>query len=141
MHDNPVHSESVTRLRRIWHRARACYRYANIITHHVLGFVVKTALLLYFLFCLTFLALRYAILPHIDHYKPRVEQLVSEAIGQPVAIGMLHADWDGLRPRFALEQLLIKDTYGRAALTLPHVEATVSWLSVPTGQLRLHQLE
>ena len=141
MHDNPLHTESVTRLLRIWHRVRACYRYANIVTHHVLGFLVKTALLLYFLFCLTFLALRYAILPHIDHYKPRVEQLVSEAIGQPVAIGALRADWDGLRPRFALEQLLIKDTYGRAALTLPHVEATVSWLSVPTGELRLHQLE
>jgi len=136
-----IHSEPVTRLLRIWHRARAVYRYANILTHHVLGFAAKTALLLYFLFCLTFLALRYVVLPHIDHYKPDVEHLISEAIGQPVAIGRLHADWDGLRPRVALEQLQIKDTYGRPALTLPRVEATVSWLSVATGGLRLHELE
>ena len=136
-----IHSEPVTRMLRIWHRARAVYRYANILTHHVLGFVAKTLLLLYFLFCITFIALRYVILPHIDHYKPNVEHLIADAIGQPVAIGRLHADWDGLRPRVALEQLLIKDTYGRPALTLPHVEATVSWLSVATGSLRLHELE
>ncbi len=126
---------------RLWHRARAVYRYANILTHHVLGFIAKTLIVLYFLFCLTFLALRYVILPHIDHYKPDVARLISEAIGQPVEIGRLHADWDGLRPRVALEQLQIKDTYGRAALTLPHVEATLSWLTVATGGLRLHALE
>jgi len=126
---------------RIWHRVRACYRFANIVTHHVLGFLVKTALLLYFLFCFTFLALRYLVLPHIDHYKPDVERLISDAINQPVVIGKLSADWDGLRPRIALDQLSIKDGFGRPALTLPHVQATVSWLSVPTGGLRLHQLE
>jgi uncharacterized protein (TIGR02099 family) len=126
---------------RIWHRARACYRFANILTHHLLGFLVKTALVLYFLFCLTFLALRYAVLPNIEHYKPDVERLVSDAINQPVVIGKLSADWDGLRPRIALDQLSIKDGFGRPALTLPHVQATVSWLSVPTGGLRLHELE
>jgi uncharacterized protein (TIGR02099 family) len=139
--DHHAHFESTTRITSVWRKIRALYRYANIVSYHLLGAVVKTAVVLYFLFCLLFLTLRYAVLPHIDHYKPDVERFASQAIGQPVAIGVLQADWDGLRPRLALNSVVIKDNAGRDALTLPRVDATLSWLSVVIGKLRLYQLE
>ncbi|HEY8024217.1 MAG TPA: YhdP family protein [Burkholderiaceae bacterium] len=139
--DQHSHSEATRQLILYWRKVRAVYRYANIVSYHVLGAVVKTLVVLYFLFCLLFLTLRYAVLPHIDHYKPDVERLASQAIGQPVAIGALQADWDGLRPRLALTRMVIKDSSGRDALTLPRVDATLSWLSVVMGKLRLYQLE
>jgi hypothetical protein len=57
-----------------WHRLRAAYRICNLATHHVLGFTVKLALLLYFAFTILFLTLRYAVLPNIDHYKGDIER-------------------------------------------------------------------
>ncbi len=139
--DHHPHFESTTRLILVLRKIRALYRYANIVSYHLLGAALKTLMVLYFLFCLLFLTLRYAVLPHIDHYKPDVERLASQAIGQPVAIGVLQADWDGLRPRLALTSVVIKDNAGRDALTLPRVDATLSWLSVVLGKLRLYQLE
>ncbi|MFP5393975.1 MAG: hypothetical protein ACLGI6_20940, partial [Gammaproteobacteria bacterium] len=52
-----------------WRRVKAAYRVCNLATHHVLGFTLKLALVLYFAFTLIFLLLRYAVLPNIDHYK------------------------------------------------------------------------
>jgi len=106
----------------------------------VLGFLLKTAVVAYFVFGALFLTLRYAILPNISHYKADVEQVVAHAIGQPVSIGTLQASWDGLRPRLVLGNVKIQDKSGRDALTLPGISATISWWSI-TGTPRLRYLE
>ncbi|WP_229632073.1 YhdP family protein [Pseudoduganella violaceinigra] len=128
-------------LKERWHRLQAAYRFWNRATHHVLGFTVKLVLLLYFAFTLLFLALRWVVLPHIDHYKPEIEQLASRAVGQPVTIDRIYASWKGLRPQLILGDVVMRDAQGQAALHLPTVSATLSWWSVPAGGLRFESLE
>lgn len=124
-----------------WRFSRACYRYLNIATHHVLGALVKIAVLAYFIFCALFLTLRYAVLPNIDHYKADVEQIASHAIGKRVSIGNIYASWKGLMPYLFLGGVVIHDKNGRDALSLPGVSATLSWWSLAHADLRLYSLE
>lgn len=87
------------------------------------------------------LALRYWVLPHVDDYRERVAQSVSEAAGQRVTIGAMTADWDGLHPRLNLANVVVYDKAGRAALTLQRVDSTLSWLSVPLRSPRFVALD
>jgi uncharacterized protein (TIGR02099 family) len=116
------------------------YRYVNVATYHTVGALLKLLLALYLVLCLLFLLMRYLVLPNIDQYKPDVEQLASRAIGQPVSIGTIAAAWHGLYPDLVLGNVVIHDQRGEAALTLPKVEATLSWWSVAVADLRLRRL-
>jgi uncharacterized protein (TIGR02099 family) len=124
-----------------WHRIRSAYRLCNLATHHVLGFVVKLALLVYFAFAILFLTLRYAVLPNIDHYKGDIERLASRAVGNPVSIARIYASWNGLRPNLFLGDVVLRDAQGAPALTLPSVSATLSWWSVAALDVRFDSLE
>ncbi|WP_343730296.1 YhdP family protein [Duganella sp.] len=124
-----------------WHRLRAAYRICNLATHHVLGFTLKLALLLYFAFTILFLILRYAVLPNIDHYKDDIERAASNAVGNPVTISRVYASWNGFRPNLFLGEVVLHDRQGRPALTLPSVSATLSWWTVVSAKLRFHALE
>jgi uncharacterized protein (TIGR02099 family) len=124
-----------------WRHARAAYRMANLASHHVLGFTVKLALLVYFTFMLVFLLLRYAVLPHIDYYKGDIEKLASRALGNEVAISRIYASWRGLRPNLFLGDVVLRDRAGRQVLALPSVSATVSWWSVLALEPRFDSLE
>ncbi len=94
----------------------------------------------YFGFALLFLLLRYAVLPQIENYRADVEQSMSAALHQPVAITKIGAGWQGLRPRLDLYGLRIQDSAGRPALSLDHVEAVIGWSSVLYLRPRLHRL-
>src|SRR5687768_9951526 len=123
-------SQTRTRLGGAWRRLQDGYRIANIASRHVLGALLKTLVVLYFLFCALFLTLRYAVLPNIDMYKAYVELIATRAIGQPVSIGTIHASWHGLSPHLLLKNVVIHDRRGEQALSLPRVAATLSWWSV-----------
>lgn len=114
---------------------------ANVASHHVLGFVVKLALLAYFLFAFVFLFLRYAILPNIEYYKGDIEQQASRALGSQVAITRIYASWHGLRPNLFLGDVILRDGAGRQVLSLPSVSATLSWWSVLAASPRFDSLE
>ncbi|QYF94242.1 TIGR02099 family protein [Massilia sp. PAMC28688] len=124
-----------------WHRVRAAYRLANRASHHVLGFTVKLALALYFLFAIVFLMLRYAILPNIDYYKPDIERHASRALGSQVSIARIYASWQGLRPNLFLGDVILRDRQGRQVLSLPSVSATLSWWSLVAAKPRFDALE
>ena len=124
-----------------WHRIRTVYRICNLASHHVLGFTVKLALLVYFLLALLFLFLRYAILPNIDYYKDHIERAASGALGNRVAIERIYASWSGLRPNLFLGDVTLRDGAGRQVLNLPSVSATLSWWSVLAGAVRFESLE
>jgi uncharacterized protein (TIGR02099 family) len=124
-----------------WRRLRAAYRYANLASHHVLGFTVKAVLLVYFTFALLFLALRWAVLPNIDLYKPDIERAASRVLGNQVTITRLYASWRGLRPNLYLGDVQLRDRQGRQLLLLPSVSATLSWWSVVAGEPRFDTLE
>ncbi|MGB7481729.1 MAG: YhdP family protein [Burkholderiaceae bacterium] len=119
----------------------AGYRHLGRWARRLLGGLFRLAVVLYFLFCGLFLTLRYAVLPNVDHYKADIERVASRALGQPVSIGAARASWHGLRPHLALSDVVVHDDRGRAALTLPAVEGTVSWWSAAVADLRLNDLE
>lgn len=95
----------------------------------------------FFLFALTVLVLRYAVLPGVEQYRPGLEAALTRATGLKVTIGSVKAGWEGLRPDLDLLDVQIHDAKGRRALSLPFVSITLSWWSVPFGQLRLHELD
>lgn len=83
------------------------------------------------------LALRYIVLPHIEDYKDRIAQQASQVAGQKVTIGHIDASWDGLNPHFSLMDVELYDSQNRPALSLNHVETSLSWLSIPLMEPRL----
>lgn len=93
-----------------------------------------------FIFATSVLTLRYFVLPQIQDYKPNIEQRVSKAAGQKITIGRIEASWDGLDPHLSLFDVVVHDQRDRPALTLGHVEASLSWLSVPLLEPRLSLL-
>ena len=86
------------------------------------------------------LALRYLVLPHIDDYKETIAQHATAAAGQKITIGEIGASWDGLNPHLSLLNVQLYDKQNRPALTLDHVETSLSWLSIALMEPRLSAL-
>jgi len=103
-------------------------------------------LALFFAFGLMVLALRYWLLPDIDAMRPRIERIASAALNAPVTIVRIEASWRRLNPVLALTGVTVQGPQGSAPLTLPRIDGTLSWRSVPTLQprfldLRIHAPE
>lgn len=95
----------------------------------------------YFVAAIAVLALRYAVLPRIDEWRPRIEAMASRMLDAPVSIGRIQADWQGLHPRLKFDGLRIDDADGRAMLTAPRARATLAWRSVLMLSPQLLSLE
>lgn len=102
--------------------------------------MLELAVLLAIAGAVLLLALRYRILPDIERYHDRITAAASVALGRPLTVGKIEADWDGLRPRLLFTDVRILDGQGQVALSLPRLENTVAWTSLPTLQLRFHTL-
>ena len=87
------------------------------------------------------LALRYWVLPDIGRYHGDITAAASHAIGQPVIIGKIEADWRGIRPRLLFTDVRILDKQGQTALALPSVDNVLSWMTLLAGEVRLYSLE
>ncbi|MBI5658099.1 MAG: TIGR02099 family protein [Nitrosomonadales bacterium] len=87
------------------------------------------------------LGLRYWILPDIERYRGIITVSASQAIGQPVSIGKIEADWQGIRPHLSFTDVRILDKRGQTALALPRVDNVVSWATLLAGEVRLHSIE
>ncbi|HTJ99150.1 MAG TPA: YhdP family protein [Bordetella sp.] len=83
------------------------------------------------------LGLRYFVLPRIDQWRPQIERYAGEAIGAPVRIGHIAADWSGLNPRLTLTGVEIVGDQAAPVLTLPSVDAVLAWRSILNRELRL----
>lgn len=103
-------------------------------------FALESLLLLMIAGALLLLFLRYKVLPEIERYHEQITAAASAAVGQPLTIGRIEADWDGLRPRLSFSDVQVLDAQGTVALTLPRVENTVAWTSLPMLELRFHSL-
>ncbi|WP_426195886.1 YhdP family protein [Massilia sp. DWR3-1-1] len=124
-----------------WRSLRAAWRLCDRASHHILGWTVRFALLVYFAFAILFLLLRYVVLPNIDYYKGDIERLASRAVGNQVSIARIYASWQGLRPNLFLGDVVLRDGQGRAVLSLPSVSATFAWWTVLAGDARFESLE
>lgn len=92
---------------------------------------------LYFGFVLLVLALRYAVLPNIETYRPQIEEHLGSVLGLSVGIGRIETRWDGINPDLTLSDVRIADHQGQPALAFNRVEGVLSWTSLPRLQLRL----
>src|SRR5574339_61922 len=93
------------------------------------------AWIVFFAFAVAFLALRLWLLPQIERHQQDVVDALQRAIGLPVTIGSLSAEWDGLHPRLTVTNLRVADRDGRQALLLPVVEPVIGWSSLLAGEL------
>ena len=96
---------------------------------------------LFFVLALLFLALRYWILPNVERYRPAIVEAVTQAVGLPVTVERISADWRGLRPQLELVNVRLFDAGGREALVLPSVVNVIAWRSLLFLDLRLHSFE
>ncbi|MDX8400417.1 MAG: DUF3971 domain-containing protein, partial [Gallionellaceae bacterium] len=110
--------------------------------HKKIGrFLLLLAVLTGIVAAASFSALRFWILPDIEKYHNDVTQLASRALGLPVVIGKIEADWQGIRPHLLFTDVRLLDPQGGNALVLKRVDNVVSWMTLLTGELRLHRLE
>lgn len=111
--------------------------------NHLTRLALVAAMLLAFAGGMLVLGLRYWILPDIERYHGEITAAVSDAVGLPVSLGKIEADWRGVRPHllFTDVRILDRDKPGTTALALQHVDGIVSWRSLIWGGLRLYSLE
>lgn len=105
-----------------------------------LRLLVGMLLLLWSLLLAAWLTLYWGILPHIDEWRPRIEQMASAALGVQVRIGEIQVRQGGWIPAAELRDVVLHDSHGREALRLPRVVAALSVPSLLTLQLRFEQL-
>ncbi|MBK9161892.1 MAG: hypothetical protein IPM27_10095 [Nitrosomonadales bacterium] len=87
------------------------------------------------------IVLRYWVLPDIGQHHDRITESMAIALGNPVGIGRIEADWQGFHPRLRFSKVTILDERGQPALELPRIDGSVSWMSLLTAELRLASLE
>lgn len=87
------------------------------------------------------LVLRYWVLPDLGRYREDLAAALSRAVGQPISIGGLEGDWQGVWPRLTLKEVTVRDHQGRPALSLKRVDTLLAWQSLLAAELRLKRLE
>lgn len=87
------------------------------------------------------LLVRYLVLPHVNEWRPMIEQRLSSALGSSVTIGDIVANWSGLNPTLSVQNLNIRNAQGDALLYIPKADALVSWRSLLALDLRLKHLD
>ncbi|HEY0665097.1 MAG TPA: YhdP family protein [Gallionella sp.] len=85
--------------------------------------------------------LRYSFLPGIEQYHSEITDSLSDAIGHPVTIGRIEADWQGVSPHLSLTDVRILNARQQTVLGLQSVDASLSWMSLFTADLRFANLE
>lgn len=99
------------------------------------------AILAVVLFGISAAALQFWIIPHIDNYRPELEQRLSALVKQRVAVGRIVADWEGLHARARFDNVRFIDAAGHDTLQLSRLNATLAWSSLVLGQLRVYSLD
>ena len=89
---------------------------------------------------IAWLALHWAILPHIQQWREPIETRASKALGVPVRIGQIEVRSSGWVPSLELRDVVVLDAEKRAALSLPRVFAAISPRSLLSFELRFEQL-
>jgi uncharacterized protein YhdP len=112
----------------------------NRLLRRIFKTLLVGALVLYFGVALVILLLRYVLLPDISLLRPRIESELSAALHATVHIGKISARWSGLQPGVDIEHLTIVDAHGVQALSIPHANAQVAWISIPRLQLVFSRL-
>ncbi len=106
----------------------------------VLRWALMLLLLLWGLMLLAWLVLHWAILPHINDWRPQLERMASQGLGLELRIGRIAVRSGGWIPALELDEVRLHDAGGREALRLPRVVAALSARSMLALELRFEQL-
>ncbi|MCV2370348.1 YhdP family protein [Roseateles oligotrophus] len=106
----------------------------------LIGWALALLLLAWGLVVVAWLVLHWAILPHIDEWRPALERHASHALGAPVRIGSIKVTSGGWIPAIEMREVRLLDPSGREALRLPKVAAALSARSLLSLNLRFEQL-
>ncbi|MBE2242627.1 MAG: TIGR02099 family protein [Burkholderiaceae bacterium] len=94
---------------------------------------------------LAWFALQWAILPHVDRWRPQIEAKTSQALGTPVRIAGIEVESGAFGALLTLRDVALLDAQHRPALQLPHVVASISLRSMLASivhrELRLAKLQ
>ncbi len=131
--EHGLHAAEESIARRFGTRAVGAFRLAL----RAIGWLI---VITFFAICLTMLAARYWLLPRANEWRHQIEGIASSALQAPVRIGRIEASWRGLNPMLALSDVAITGQSGTAVLSLPRVEGTLSWTSVPALEPRFSRL-
>jgi len=116
-----------------------CHRPARLLgrcTRWLLGLIVG----LWFVLLAAWAVLHWAILPHIDEWRPALEREASQRLGLQLHIGSIEVSSSSWIPALELRELRFLDAQGREALRLPRVAAALSARSLLALELRFEQL-
>lgn len=112
---------------------------------HSLNWLTRLAIVLSLavsmLLALAIILLRYWLLPNVEQFHTEITNSLANATGNPVSIGAIQSDWQGLRPHLNFSEVRLLDEHGQTALLLPRIDANLSWLSLLYAELRLSNLE
>ena len=72
---------------------------------------------------ITMLVVRYLVLPHVNEWKPQIEQRLTTAFGTQVTVGDVIANWSGLNPTLSVNNLNIRNAQGNTLLSIPKADA------------------
>lgn len=112
----------------------------NLPTSRPLRVALALAVPLAILLMAGVLALKHLVLPQLGEQRARIERLASDAVGAPVQIAGLQAEWRGLYPHLVLSAVTIRPPGEAPALHLPRVEGRLSWLSLVAFEPRFDHL-
>ncbi|MBT9499845.1 MAG: TIGR02099 family protein [Burkholderiaceae bacterium] len=101
---------------------------------------VGLMLLAWGLVLVAWLVLHWAILPHIDDWRSRIETQASAALGLKLSIGSIQVRSGGWVPAVEMRDLRFSDAHSREVLRLPMVSAALSARSLLAFELRFEQL-
>ena len=71
-------------------------------------------------------ALHWLIVPRIGEFRPTLEEYATRVLGVPVRMGSVTAQSNGMVPSVELTDVVLLDTQGRVALSLPRVLVALS---------------
>jgi uncharacterized protein (TIGR02099 family) len=106
----------------------------------IAGFTVVTAIAL---FCAMLLVVRFVLYPQIESHRSDIAAILSRELGATVEIDTIRTGWHGWNPELVVQGLRVRDPAGSLAqplIELPEVTGVVSWTSLLTADLRLHEL-
>ena len=106
-----------------------------------LNWLARLIIVIAMLLAIMVIALRYWLLPGIEQYHNSITSALSAAIGNPVSIGSIQGDWEGVRPRLEFDDVRILNEQRNPSLVLPRIDGSVSWITLFAGQLRFASLE
>ncbi len=98
------------------------------------------AWVVFFSLGLLLLVVREVLVPRVQEFQPQIVAAIERATGLAVEIETLSADWQGLRPRFHVGGLTVRDRAGSDAFRLERVDAVLSWRSVMSARMQFHRL-